>query len=271
MTTISPNRRGLNQTSRLKFAFYTVVFLLLVAAALLWRGPLAGLLWRAGTPLLTARAGTLASVGALFSGFSSNKTLALENDALRAQIASTSVALMDRDMLYAENLQLKTLLNNPVSVHTTLAAVLMRPPGSPYDTLMLDVGSQNGVAVGDLVAAGGSIYIGTIEAVYPTASRATLFSAPGETYEALLINKRTNASVPISIAGQGGASLTGQVPAGTDVAVGDRIIFPGVASQLVAQVSAVDSTIEQSFKTVYMQLPVNPFSLQFVEVRRVAP
>lgn len=272
MTTISPNRRPGSRTSRARLAWYGAAFLVLFSALLLWRQSAAGLLWRALAPLASAREEAAASSGGILSLFSSNASLAAELEAAKAQLASANIALMDRDLLYAENRELKARLNRAPATTTarTLAAVIMRPPGVPYDTLMLDIGSDDGVAVGDLAAAGGSVYIGRISSAYANTSRVTLFSAPGEAHEAFLVNAATGESVPLAVAGQGGGSFVGEVSAGTAVAIGDRVIFANLQPQFIAQVVGIDSPEEKSFKTVYLQMPVNPLSLRFVEVEPAA-
>lgn len=270
MTTISPNRRRTGP-SRIRFALYAAAFVLAFIAMALWREPLSALVWRAAEPVLSIRQGIAASGGgALFSGLASNKELARQNEALRAQLASSTIALMDRNLLYADNIQLKERLGRvATSTRSIVAAVILRPPGTPYDTLMLDAGSNDGVAVGDLVAAGGSVYIGKISQVYAGASRATLFSAPGEAHDALVV-PAAGASVPVSLSGQGSGSLTGEVPAATQVAPGDAIVLQNLGIEFIATVTAVDSSAQNSFKTIYTQLPVNPLSLRFVEVRPAA-
>jgi cell shape-determining protein MreC len=266
MTTISHNR---NRPSRSRLTLVLVGLCVLCAlAAFIWREPFAGALWRVLGPVASVRTSLAASVGTLVEGFAPNASLAAENESLRAQLASTSVALMDRNLLYAENIELKARLNRPASsTRSVLASVIMRPPASPYDTLMLDVGSDASVRVGDLVSAGGSVYVGRIAQVYGQTSRATLFSTPGETLDALLTNPRTSTNTPLSLAGQGGASMVGEVPTGVDVSVGDPVILSNLGVELVAHVTAIDMGGEKSFKTVYVQLPVNPLSLRFVEVR----
>jgi cell shape-determining protein MreC len=117
------------------------------------------------------------------------------------------------------------------------------------------------------VAAGGSAYIGTVREVYATASRVVLFSSPGESYNALLMHKAATSSLAISVAGQGGGSLSAEVPAGTGVTIGDEVIFPGLAGGLLARVVSVKERDRASFKTIFMVLPVSISSLRFVEVR----
>lgn len=212
----------------------------LVGAAAFWRAPLANFFWSALSPLIQARYG---------------------GESLEAQLASTTAALADRDALYAENLDLKERLGRtgvpPVRI---VGAVLMRPPGVPYDTLVIDAGAAEGVAVGEYVSAGGTALVGEVSEVYANASRVRLFSAPGEQYDALL-----RGTIPVKIEGQGGGSMVAQAPSGTQVAVGDSALLPGIAGGLTARVSAVEIS-EGSFVTIYFHLPVDIFMLRFVEV-----
>ena len=181
---------------------------------------------------------------------------------MRAELASTTAALADRNALYAENTELKQLLGRSASNHSVLGAVLQKPPGIPYDTLIIDIGKQDNITPGDLVFAGGTSVVGTVSEVYDTTSRVTLLSSPGETYDALL-----NGSVPVSLAGQGAGSMSGEVPADTPVKVGDSIVLPGIGSTFVGSVSHVSQEVGSSFITLYVQLPVNLFSLHYIEVQ----
>ncbi len=222
---------------------------LLIVMVLLWRSGLSGLLWRAMGPLMAAR-----------ESLSSSQVTDLE-----AELASSTAALADRDLLYQENLNLKQILGRSGGKQIILAGVLMRPPATPYDTLMLDAGSEQGVAVGDLVLGGGESAIGTIAQVYPTTARAELFSSPGQNLTALLTSG-DGAATPIDIVGQGSGSMTATVPAGTGALVGETIVFPGVNGNLAAKVSAVTAKEGDSFETIYLKLPTNPFALRFVEI-----
>ena len=163
--------------------------------------------------------------------------------------------------MYKENLDLKNRLGRDAAVQTVLAGVVMRPPAVPYDTLIIDAGTAQGVDAGDFVSAGGTALIGTVLQTYATTARVELFSAPGETYQAML-----NGNTPVTIAGQGAGSLIAQVPAGTVVAVGDTVVFPGVAGGISGIVSTVVAREDTSFITLYLHLPVDPLELHYVEV-----
>jgi cell shape-determining protein MreC len=236
--------------------------LIVAGIFVVWRTPLTALFWRVAEPVLRISRASEQS----------------ELERLHTELASTSVALLDRQLLYEENLRLKARLGRlpAMPAHagqagapegaSLLAAVLLRPPGTPYDTLMLDVGHEEGVAVGDFVFAGGSVVLGKITEVYGSVARATLFSAPGMRHEAIIFSE--GGSVPLSLEGQGAGSFSGKIPQGTPVEVGQTVLFPNISPVFAASVSYVEAPPGESFQTVYMQLPLNPFMLRYVEVRK---
>ena len=249
MTTISLNRRP--RGPRSSTVALLVVIVLVLGVVVLWREPFANVLWHVLEPALVWR----------------NSLDVGEVSALRAELASTTLLVADRDALYQENLYLKSQMGRVFIPHTLLAGVLMRPPSTPYDTLIIDAGKANGVSVGDSVSAGGTVFIGSVEEVYAKSARVVLYSAGGESHDALLLSKKSSGeAVPIALSGQGAGSFVGEAPAGTGVSVGDMAIFPGLGERLVARVSAIDPPEGASFKKVYLQFPVNIFTLRFVEV-----
>jgi len=240
-----PKRKRTSLSSVLAVAGVALLILLTV----FFRHGMTGLLWGALAPVVGAR----------------NSLESSDVSQLRAELASSTAALADRDLLAAENAQLRQELGRTGSKRELLAGVLQSPPGTPYDTLMVDAGSNNGVVLGARVSVG-ALSIGTVDAVYDNSARVALYSAPGVSYQALLLTR--DATLPVAVDGQGAGSMQAQVPAGTNVAVGDSITFPGVAGGLAAKVSAVSTPDGESFKTVYMRLPVNPFELRFIYIEK---
>jgi hypothetical protein len=49
--------------------------------------------------------------------------------------------------------------------------------------------------------------------------------------------------------------------------VGDSVLIPGLGSAFVGSVTHIDAPTGSSFETLLIQLPVNIFSLQFVEIQ----
>ncbi len=192
--------------------------------------------------------------------------LATDNEWLRAELASTTAVLADRNVLYQENLELKARFGRNAAVRTILAGVIMRPPGSPYDTLMIDGGKDVGVVAGEYASAGGTSLIGVVDQVYATTARVVLFSSPTQVHNALLQETTTHALLPVVVEGQGGGSLKAEVPTQTMVLVGDSVVFPGIREGLVGIVSAVESKPGESFETLYLHFSANPLQLKYVEV-----
>lgn len=234
---------GAARSKRL-WLFAVAAIALLIGAAALWRAPLSESLWNLLKPVMSAR----------FGGGAASADPAL--------IAATQ---SDRDALYQENIDLKARLGRDARVRRILGAVLVRPPATPYDTLVIDIGEADGVAAGDTVSAGGTTVIGTVSEVYARAARVTLYSAPGQKYDALL-----RGTIPLAVEGQGGGSLRAQVPAGTAVSLGDIAVLPGIAGGISARVSRVEHAEGESFSTLYFSLPVSVSSLRFVEVWKQA-
>jgi cell shape-determining protein MreC len=264
MTTISSNRQRRRSPN---FLVALVVLLVCIIFVAFFRNPLSNIFLRVTSPLFVARDSVGGGLSGIFAQFSSKASLETQNETLRAALASTSAALADRDILYQQNLFIKNQFGRDTAAHALLAGVLMRPPNIPYDTLLIDAGSAQGVTMGDIVSAGGTTAIGRITSVYGTQSRATLFSAAGESYQALLqLSAQGGVSVPLSFVGQGGGSMSAEVPSGTRVTLGDHVILAGIAAPFVGSVSHIDVHDGQSFETVYIELPVDLFSLQYIEV-----
>jgi len=256
----SPNRE---KRSKIRHGSVVVALLgvLILIGVLILRPTLENFFWRIWSQVAQVRM----TLGDVANPFASKAALEKENTILQAELASTTALLADRNMLYQETLDLENRLSRNGSTKTILGVVLMRPPALPYDVFVIDVGSSNGVITNDLVSAGGTLFIGIVSQVYDTTSRVTLFSTPGETYAALL-HSQNGTLTPISIEGQGGGSLVSKVPIGVAASVGDSVVLPTLSGGIMATVSAVVAPQDQSFETLYLQMPVNPFALQYVEV-----
>lgn len=252
------SRNHFSIVSRFGLVFAVVVF---VALALFLRGPLASVLWSVAAPLYSNN-----PLPSFFAQFSTKARLAHENDKLRGELASTTAALADRNVLFEENRNLKQRLNHPSSARSVLAGILLRPPTTPYDTFIVDAGSAHGVVQGALVSAGGTTVIGEIDQVLTNTARVVLFSSPGERHEGLLLESASHGVVPVVVEGHGGGTLTAEVPAYTKAQSGDYILLPGIAGGLTSTVVAVETKNGESSERLYLELPVNPQALRFVEV-----
>jgi rod shape-determining protein MreC len=209
---------------------------------------------------------TMHQVGAAAVGVLTTKSsLETENQSLKNQLTEVQVAI-DRDKLLAqENSELKELLGRHSVNSSILATVLANPPMSLYDTVVVDVGSGDGVAAGDRVFALGLVPIGIISAVNTHTSTVELFSSPGQKVEV-----RINNGVQAFAEAQGGGNFLIKLPKGTSVSEGDSISAPGIGAEIFGHVENIETTENDPFIYVRFCLPVNMNELHFLQIDRTA-
>lgn len=224
-----------------------VVILLLIALLVRFAFPgtissLAKPLWSAGEAAteLVPIDGAHPSIATLEE---ENAALANENELLRARL---------RDVGAERSLPQDS---------GTLAGVLARPPLSPYDTLVLDQGSEDGITEGSLVYAQG-VPIGTIAEAGSATSRALLFSAPERITEGWIGENR----LPVTLIGAGSGVFEADVPRETPVAEGDLVYIPGPGALPVGKVERVASQPSSPRAQLRIRPLVNPFALTWVRI-----
>lgn len=193
--------------------------------------------------------------------FSSKAELIEELSVLRLRLAKSDIVLRRFGVLEEENVHLKELLGRQLYESAVLASVLGRPPQTPYDTLLIDLG-QEVAGVGDRVTVEGSIVIGTISEVYKGTAQVLLFSAPGVETEALVGPLR----IPVRARGQGGGSFVAEFPRDAVVQEGDAVVLPGVNPYLFATVMSTEATASNPFITIRFKNPINLQSIVWVQV-----
>ncbi|MEX2368807.1 MAG: rod shape-determining protein MreC [Candidatus Paceibacterota bacterium] len=98
------------------------------------------------------------------------------------------------------------------------AQVIGRPPQSPYDTLILNIGSREGVKLGAAVWWPPGVYLGEVAEVDKHTSVVELVSAPGVQHSVFI------ADLPATTVGQGGDGLYAELPDNLSIPVGTAVI-----------------------------------------------
>ena len=117
--------------------------------------------------------------------FVSHAALVNQNASLKADLDSLSQSAASLSLLEEENAELKALLGRPIIKNTILATVLKKPPFASYDTLVIDIGLDEGVEVGAKVyaysqaAASSTADIAALSGNLPLASSAEIASTTG--------------------------------------------------------------------------------------------
>ena len=213
-----------------------------------------------GLPFLQVRAATEDGADSFAGLFSSKRSLVLENKKLRDELARAMVKVDLYDDMRKEYEDLKSLTTADASLIP--ARVVASPSLIPYDVLILDAGSNDGVVVGDLVYAGDTALLGRITTVGGNVSRATLFSSPANEEHLLHLSSGT----PVDAVGQGGGSFSISIPHDIAVEVGDAFTLPEASHSVVAFVTRIETNPADAFQTIYASLPENIYTLRHVGI-----
>ncbi len=220
-------------------------------------------MFRIGSPLW----GTKSSIGSFFTNniqlLKSKQSLINENNSLKGEIASTSEQIAITEIIRKENDDLKNLFGRENSKKDILASVLVKPYLSPYDTLIIDAGTSNGIAVGDKVKSG-TTHIGYISEVYENYSKVVLYSSYGEKVK-VLIGKN---SIEKEAEGQGGGNFKVEVPRETDVNEGDSIIIPSISPNIFAVVEKIDYKENDAVENILFKNNINVQEINWVLVSK---
>ncbi len=234
------------------------------------------LLYTAGKPILSfvsqvgAGTGSVVSstgesTGAFFhrigTYFSLRDGLEKENRALSEELEIARLAVIREEALKKENDELRALLNRmPKGERGILAEVILRPPSSPYDTLVLDIGEDAGISVGNRVIADGFL-VGEITRTDNTSAVLTLWSQPGRSFDVSISGKFSGRAE-----GYGGGSFYIRAPRDTDIAEGDIVHAPEIGDTLLGVVTALVRDEKNPFADVYVESPIPLRMIRFVEI-----
>jgi cell shape-determining protein MreC len=196
--------------------------------------------------------------------FRSKASISNENHNLIEEISYLRLSMVDYQILKNENNELKEMLGRiEIKNNFVLGNILTKPNHSPYDTIVIDIGSDVGIKEGDFVYANGNIPIGNIGKIYSRTSLVSLFTNPGQKTEGFA--EGTNASV--ELIGRGGGNFEMIIPIELQVEKGTIIYLPSSTSLVLAIVDEVISSPSDPFKKVILSSPINVQNLKWVEVR----
>lgn len=256
-------RRDNSQEKRKKLFVILAIFFFLYLFTLTPVARVTKILVQRLAPSVWEAGGQLAlSNSPLFSVFYSKSALLNENEALKKEIRDISLKLLDRNLLYEENLSLKERLGRSGSGQTVVARVIAKPPHSLYDTLVIDVGSQEGIQGGEKVLYGDNIMVGEIAEVFGKTSKVKLFSSSSENIN-VTIGKR---AVPALAEGLGGGNFEIKIPRDTHISLGDAILAPSIMPHFLGVVEYIESKESDPFERILFKSPISPFEIETVEV-----
>jgi cell shape-determining protein MreC len=167
--------------------------------------------------------------------------------------------------LIDENEELRSLLNAKASPRIA-AGVIGRPSALPYDVLLLDQGSAQGVVEGAPVFIGKDIVIGFIKKVFNNTSLVVLVTSPSFVSTVYVAGP----NIYTTAVGVGGGQLKIGVPQGIALEIGNTVILPGIDSGVYGTVTHVQSVPSEPEQYAYVSTDVPLRSLHLVSVGTAA-
>src|SRR3989344_861949 len=178
------------------------------------------------------------SVGNKFKGTSSflysKKSLYLQNENLKSELRELEARISNYNSILDENIKIKEILGRKnEKVILVLAGILSRPNQSPYDTLLIDAGTRQGITEGNLVFAHGNLPIGRVALVYPNSSKVILFSTPSEKTDVLVSLGRSptgeaSKDISMQLIGRGGGNFEMILLRDFNLEKGMEVVLPGI-------------------------------------------
>ncbi|OGI84087.1 hypothetical protein A2997_01135 [Candidatus Nomurabacteria bacterium RIFCSPLOWO2_01_FULL_36_10b] len=146
----------------------------------------------------------------------------------------------------------------------SIALVTSRPPQIPYDSLILDRGSYDGVIVGDRVFASNKIILGVVTKSMATTSHVVLYSAPSNE----IVGYHSPSQSVITLYGRGGGSFKTEVSQQMEISVGDIITDQSSSRNIIAVVVSIVSDPRDPSQKIYARVPVSLSSLRYVQISK---
>lgn len=216
-------------------------------------------------PVFIFSTNTKTRVNNFASYFSNKNKLFLEIENLKNENLNLKANLENTKSLEDENISLKELLGRSSTEYNyILATIIAKPLVSVFDTIILDIGEDKSLVVGDLVFGEGNIPIGKISEVYAKSSKVTLFSNSGEKTSAIVSSK----NISVDLIGRGGGNFEIILPRELVLEEGEVLLLPDLNNLVIAKVVSIISDERESYQKALLISPINIQELKFVQVRK---
>ncbi len=267
MTYLQKNRKPRKSFLR-NIGIALIVIGLVVGIKLLAGSAIDRMAMSIGGPITSVYTGFKSKLSFAGSFLSSRSSLVEENKRLSTDLDIAQNKLLRFDSVIQENRDILAAYHRtPFAGKAVLANITAKPPQSPYDVLLADIGSNDGIAKGDRVYAVGGIPLGRVDEVTGSTAKIVMFSSFGE--QSQVIHERTGST--ITLTGNGGGNLESDVAQEMDIEKDDAILLPQFDGAVVANVVDVESTVTGSTKKVLFRIPINIFHIRWVEIMKSTP
>ncbi len=259
------DRKNIAPTSQLIRGLAVVILLVAISAFALLYAPLRSTLSQAVYSIMPSIWNTGDATGDAFGAFLTNfknkDTLVKENEILNETITIMETKVLDRNLLAEKVTKLEDALGRVRSDDRVVANVFVGPGRSPYDTLIIDAGTDEGVNIGDMVVYTGSGVIGEIVESNQSSSKVKLYSSPGEEHMVYAGSHY----LPVLALGRGMGNFEAKVPQDSAVDVGDNVVT-AKRNLIFGKIFLVEEKPAEPFKRIFFRVSFNITEIQSVEV-----
>jgi cell shape-determining protein MreC len=194
---------------------------------------------------------------------SSRASLIKKVIALQSQLDAKNASLTTLSTLEKENEALKAELGRTDVIKGTLARVVIPPNHSIYDTMVIDVGSDDGIVVGQSVYAFGSIALGAVSDVLAHTSTVLLYSASGRE----TAGTTTGSDITVTLIGRGGGEYEVRMPRDISFQEGGVISQQSLGIHPLATIQKIITDPRDPFQRLLAKVPVNLQTMKWVVVK----
>ena len=219
------------------------------------------------SPLWTIGRGLRNFSSGLTGLFANKIKLTTENTQLRTIINQQATALLNKNILEAENTTLRQIINRaPDPLPLMIGRFINDGRQFPEGQATIDIGVQsveNQLVPGTIVVSAGSVVLGELTEIYGTKAKMSFYSSSGEHFLAQL----GETHIPIELTGRGAGNFIASLPRDLPVAMNEQatLVIAG-HDFVIAVVSDIQRTAENSFQEVFLRTPVNIPQLAWVEM-----
>ena len=248
------NRRNITLTSLVAISAFALLYTPLRLALAQAVYSVAPSLWKAGDSSENV-------IGAFFVNFRNKEALANEIKTLNEAISTMETKVLDRNLLAEKVTKLEEALGRVRGDDRVVANVLVGPGRSPYDTLVIDAGGEEGISVGNQAVYSGSGVVGEVVETTPFSAKIKLYSSPGEEHSVIVGTRY----IPVLALGRGMGNFEAKVPQDSSVTIGDKVV--SVKGNLIlGTVAFIDEKQAEPIKRIFFRVPFNITEIRTVEV-----
>ncbi len=195
--------------------------------------------------------------------FDSKQSLIKKVLELQSTIDAQTASMATLSTLESENKLLKGEFGREVHNKGMLARVIVPPNRSLYDTVVLDVGSDDGINVGQGVYAFGSVALGTISEVSENSSTVLLFSASGRE----TVGTTSGSDIALTLIGRGAGEYEVRMPRDIVFEQGGLISQQSLEVHPLATIQKIVTDPRDPFQRLLAKAPVNLQTMKWVVVK----